>query len=126
MTDDELLFFAGRAEALPIYEALRERLLTEFPETQIQARKTQIGFKARYLYACASFLPAKRKSDRPDPYLTVTFGLGQPLYHERIAATVEARPNRWTHHVLVGSPDGIDDELMGWLRQARDFAEKRR
>ena len=126
MTDDELLFFVGRAEVLPIYEALRKRILTELPEAQIQARRTQIGFKARYLYACASFLPAKRRSERPDPYLTVTFGLGRPVYDKRIAAAVEAQPNRWTHHVLVGSPDEIDDELMGWLTQARDFAEKRR
>ncbi|MFR3664996.1 DUF5655 domain-containing protein [Flintibacter sp.] len=33
---------------------------------------------------------------------------------------------RWTHHVLVTEADQIDEELMGWLREAWDFAESKR
>lgn len=122
MTDDEILFFSGHMGALPIYEALREKILAEFPDTQIQVRKTQINFRTRYLYACASFLPAKRKAERPEPYLTVTFGLGRPLYDDRIAVTTEAQPGRWTHHVLVGAPGEVDEEILGWIRLAYEFA----
>ena len=126
MSGDELLFFDGHMAALPLFERLEEEILKAFPGTVVEVRKTQISFKRRYIFACASFLPARRKAERPDPYLTVTFGLGRPVYAERIAVTTEAQPNRWTHHVLVGSPEEIDGELMGWLREAWDFAEKRR
>lgn len=126
MTDDELLFFAGREAALPIYEGLRSELLRRFPDTRIEVRRTQINFKNRRLYACASFLPVKRKSERPDPYLTVSFGLGGPVYDERIAVTTEAQPNRWTHHVLVGSPEEIDARLLEWLGAAYLFSEGKR
>ena len=126
MSGDELLFFDGHMAALPLFERLEEEILKAFPGTVVEVRKTQINFKRRYIFACASFLPARRKAARPDPYLTVTFGLGRPVYAERIAVTTEAQPNRWTHHVLVGSPEEIDGELMGWLREAWDFAEKRR
>lgn len=126
VSDDILMFFSGRMAALPIYERLEGEILREFPGTVVEARKTQISFKSRHLYACASFLPVKRKAGRPDPYLTVTFGLDRPVYDERIAVTTEARPNRWTHHVLVGSPEEIDSELMGWIGEARAFAEGKR
>lgn len=126
MTDEELLFFDGHLSALPLYEALRERLLAAFPDTVIVVQKTQITFKNRRVFACASLLPAKRKAERPDPYLTVTFGLDHPVYHERIAVTVEARPNRWTHHVLIGSPREIDGELMGWIGEARVLSKGKR
>ena len=44
--------------------------------------------------------------------MTVTFGLDHPKESHRIDAAAEPDPHRWTHHVMVGSPDEIDDELM--------------
>ena len=126
MSDEALLFFDGHMGALPIYERLEGEILRRFPETAVEVRKTQISFKNRHLFACASFLPVRRKSERPENFLTVTFGLGYPVYAERIAATVEAQPDRWTHHVLVGSPEEIDGELMGWIGEAYLFSEGKR
>ncbi|MFR6217731.1 MAG: DUF5655 domain-containing protein [Enterocloster bolteae] len=37
-------------------------------------------------------------------------------------AATEPYPNRWTHHVIVQSADEIDDKLMGWIREAYEFA----
>ena len=58
----------------------------------------------------------------PSPYLTVTFGLSYPLEHPRIAAKTEPYPNRWTHHVVVGSLEEIDQQLLEWLVEAAEFA----
>ena len=43
-----------------------------------------------------------------------------------VVAASEPYPGRWTHHVLVTEADQIDEELMGWLREAWDFAESKR
>lgn len=126
VSDDVLLFFDGHMDALPIYERLEGEVMRLFPDTKIEVRKTQISFKNRHLFACASFLPVRRKVERPNPFLTVTFGLGRAVYDGRIAVTVEAAPNRWTHHVLVGSPEEIDGALMAWIGEAYRFAEGKR
>lgn len=121
-----MMFFDGHPGALEIYERLEGEILRRWPGTKVEVRKTQISFKGRHLFACASFLPARRKAQRPDPYLTVTFGLGWPVYDERIAVTTEAAPGRWTHHVPVGSPEEIDGQLLAWIGEARDFSEGKR
>lgn len=126
MSDDELMFFDGHSAALPMYERLKSELLQEFPNTRVEVHKTQISFKNRHLYACVSFLPVKRKAQRPDPYLTVTFGLDFPKSSQRIAAVTEVAPNRWTHHVFVGSPEEIDAQLLGWIGEAYRFSEGKR
>ena len=66
---------------------------------------------------------------RLDKYLMdqfPTLGLGRRVEHPHILQAVEPYPGRWTHHVLVTEADQIDEELMGWLREAWDFAESKR
>lgn len=119
---DELMFFDKSPAALPIYLKLREKLPEICPETVIQVKKTQSSLINRHIYGAVSFLAARRKALRPDPFITVTIGLGQRLGSPRIDAASEPYPGRWTHHLVIGSPDEIDDELAGWLREAAVFA----
>ena len=49
MTLDELLFFDSRPAALPLYEAVKERILTEITVTRIEVKKTQISFFTRHM-----------------------------------------------------------------------------
>lgn len=53
---------------------------------------------------------------------TQTFGLGYHLESLRIDAASEPYPNRWTHHVLISEEKEIDEELMGWIKEAGAFA----
>lgn len=123
---DEVAFFETKPGSWPLYACLREKLLNICEGMDIQVKKTQISFFNRHLFAAVSFLPVRRKVERPDPYLTVSFGLGHRQSHRRIAGAVEAYPNRWTHHVLIGSAEEVDGELLGWLAGAADFAEHKR
>ncbi len=125
LTGDELLFFNGREGALPLYAALRRRILWACGPVEIQVKKTQISFVSRRLFAAASFLPVRRAGARPDPYITVTFGLGRRLDSPRIHGAVEPYPGRWTHHVLLGKTGQIDGELTGWLQEAAGFAREK-
>lgn len=52
----------------------------------------------------------------------VTFGLGHKVESPRIDVATEPYPGRWTHHVLIGEPDEVDDELMAWVREAAEFS----
>ena len=58
--------------------------------------------------------------------MTVSFGLGYRKEAERIDVATEPYPGRWTHHMMVGSSAEIDDELMGWIKEAADFYASKR
>ena len=126
MTSEELLFFNEMPDALPIYETFRNRVTEEIPDVRIDIKKTQISFSNKRMFACVSFIKARRAKDRPSPYLVVTFGLVHQAQSPRIDVATEAYPNRWTHHVTVGTPEEIDDELMGWVREAAEFSASKR
>lgn len=126
MSQDILFFFDKHPEALPLYEALEERILSEIPDVKIKVQKTQISFANKHNFAFVSFLPARKAKERPDIYITVTFGLGYRKESPRIDAATEPYPNRWTHHMLISQVDEVDDELLGWIKEAGVFSAGKR
>ena len=122
---DVLFFFDGKPLEHSLYEALFRRMDGAFPEGTVKVQKSQISFYGRHLFAAAS-LPVRRRKDWPKMCLMVTVGLPYRLDSPRVVAASEPYPGRWTHHVLVTEADQIDEELMGWLREAWDFAESKR
>ncbi|MCI9279108.1 MAG: hypothetical protein HFH90_15740 [Lachnospiraceae bacterium] len=127
MNQDVLCFFDGHSGALSLYQAFERRVLAEIEQVEVKVQKTQIAFSNRHNFAFVSFLPVRRAKERPENYIVVTFGLGHPIESPRIDAATEPYPNRWTHHVLISGEEEIDDELMGWVKEAGRFsAEKGR
>lgn len=120
MTTDEMLFFDRMPQILPLYLTLKQKLDASYPDMCIKVTKTQISFRNRYVFAMAS-LPYRRKKNWPKEFLMVSFGLPEQKQSPRIAQSVEAYPNRWTHHVIVQNEADIDDELMGWIDEAYQF-----
>ena len=126
MNQDILLFFDKHPEALPLYEALEEKILSEIEDVTVKVQKTQISFANKHNFAFVSFLPARKAKERPDIYITVTFGLGYRKESPRIDAATEPYPNRWTHHMLISQVDEVDDELLGWIKEAGAFSAGKR
>lgn len=126
MDQNILFFFNERPEALPLYMAFEGRLLSELEGVVIQPQKSQITLKNRRVFGAVSFLAARKAKDRPNPYITVTLGLGRQEFSPRIDQAAEPYPGRWTHHIVIGSAEEIDDELMAWVREAYDFAAAKR
>lgn len=126
MNQDILLFFDKHPEALPLYEALEERILAEIRDVKIKAQKTQITFSNKRNFAFVSFLPVRKAGERPDIFIVVTFGLSYRKESPRIDAATEPYPNRWTHHMLISRAEEIDDELMGWIEEAAVFSAGKR
>ncbi len=93
---------------------------------KIKVSKTQITFANRRGFAFVSFNPVRKAKERPEVWMTVTFGLSYRKESPRIDVATEPYPNRWTHHVMVGSPEEIDGELMDWIREAAAFSAGKR
>ena len=117
MTLEEEGFFVGKPEEQALYAGFRSRLRGEVGEVHIRVSKTQITFSSRYGFAFVSH--PRRKKEKG---ILVSFGLFHRQESDRIQYASEPYPNRWTHHMLVQAPEEIDDELMGWIREAYWFA----
>ena len=66
----------------------------------------------------------RRKAEMPAHFLTLTLGLPEPVDSPRIAVKCEPYPGRWTHHIVLSSPDEIDAELLAWIERAHQFAQR--
>ena len=121
INNDVLFFFEGKPEALSLYETFAEKL-ESLGEMTVRVQKSQISFSNRHNFAFVSFLPARKAKERPQNYITITFGLNHRMDSPRIDIATEPYPNRWTHHILISSPEDIDEELMGWIKEAYEFS----
>ena len=124
IAQDTLFFFDGMPRELALYEHLARRLLTRYPEADIRVKKTQIGFYDPRLFCCVSLTPVRPRAQRPPRFITVTFGLDAPLDSPRLVC-VPVRPNRFTHHALVGDVNDIDEALLGWIDASHQLIKER-
>ena len=120
---DTLMFFDRHMDVLPLYQAFEEILFDSFPAVNKRVQKTQITFSNRHVCACVSFARVKRKAELPMRYMVITLGLPAPLDSERIAVKTEPYPGRWTHHIVVSTPEELDEELLSWMKTAYTFAD---
>lgn len=126
MNSDILFFFGTHMGALPLYEQLEEQILAHISDVKIKVAKTQITFANKRGFAFVSFNPCRKAKDRPEVWITVTFGLGYQKESPRIDVATEPYPGRWTHHVMVSSREEIDEELLGWIQEAACFSASKR
>ena len=126
MNTDILFFFNGHMDAVFLYERLETLILEQIPDVKIKVSKTQISFSNKRGFAFVSFNPCRKANERPVIWMTVTLGLNHRKESPRIDVATEPYPNRWTHHIMVGSEEEIDAELMDWLREAAEFSANKR
>ncbi len=122
MNDAIMSLFGSEPRAVVLYEAL-EKAIMAMPDVTRIIRKTQVSFSAKRGFAWI-WLPIMKVGNRPDVYVVLSFGLEARIESPRIEEAVEPYPNRWTHHVIIDSESEIDNELLGWLAQAHDFASR--
>ena len=126
MDAEILFFFSEHMDALPLYQRLEALILEQIPDVRIKVSKTQIGFFNKRGFAFVSFNPCRRAKDRPETWMTVTFGLAFRVDDPRIDVATEPYPNRWTHHVTVSRAEDVDGQLLGWIREAAAFSASKR
>ena len=98
-------------------------LYDTFPFVNKRAQKTQITFTNRRVFACVSFAGVRRKAELPEGYIVITPRLPVPLGSDRVAVRTEPWPGRWTHHIVIRSPEELNDGLLSWIGEAYAFAD---
>ena len=126
MNNDILFFFGEYMDVLPMYEKLEQQILAQIPDVKIKVAKTQITFANKRGFAFVSFNPCRKAAQRPKVWMTVTIGLGYRKESSRIDVATEPYPGRWTHHVMVGCVEEIDEELRDWIKEAAEFSAGKR
>jgi len=101
--------FEGKDENVQaIYTRLREALSALGP-FQEEPKKTSI-----HLVRNAGFAGVHpRKS-----YLYLNLRTDYPIDNPRIAKTEQVSKNRFHNELKLNSPDEVDEELIGWLKDA--------
>src|SRR3954452_8353864 len=100
----------------PIVHATYEEVLTSLRtigEFTVEPKKTSI-----HLVRSSGFAGVHpRKS-----YLYLNLRLDRALSGSRIAKTEQVSKNRWHNEIRLDSPEQVDEELRGWLREAYTLA----
>ena len=109
---DAMQFFDRRPRELELYQDFEDKVFAACPETHIRVQKTQITFENRHGFAFVS-LPRRN---------VVSFGLSYRVDSPRIWVATEPYPNRWTHHMLISDESQLDEEVLGWIKEAAAFA----
>lgn len=112
-------FFAADPAVMTLYQAL-EPLIYALGDVRRKVHKTQISFSSGKGFACV-WLPIHKVKGRPEHYLVLSFTQPQQIVSPRIVEAVEPYPGRWMHHLLLSTPEDLDEELLDWLREAYNF-----
>lgn len=114
-------YFADREpDARPLFEAVRAAIEPIGP-VQIRATKSQVAFRRRIGFAWV-WIPGQYLRSETAP-LVLTIDLHRRDPSPRWKQIVEPYPGRFTHHLELFSAAQIDDEVLGWLREAWEQAE---
>ncbi len=126
MTDDEASaigsVFEGRLECLRLFAAVRNMIEAMGP-VKLSVARTQVAFGVRRQFAWV-WLPQRWTKNRPANSIVLSFGLDRQIRDRRIVEAVEARPGRWTHHVIIGAESDLDAEVSRWLQEAYAFGSR--
>ncbi len=119
------LFFKMKPEAKALFDVLVVEVLARFPETSIKIHPTQIALISVKPF-CAVWCPQKSLPNGSQATLIISVGLDHQLHDQRIYEVNQPYPNRWMHHVLIEGPQDIDETVLDWLSQAREFSMNKR
>jgi predicted transport protein len=113
--------FKDRPDNRKLYDVI-ERYIKSLGGVNVEVMKTQISFGAKTKFAWV-WLPQMWTKKRPEKSVVLTFDVDHRVSDPRIVESVEPRPGRWTHHVVIEKEDDLDDVVKGWLREAHGLGQ---
>ena len=99
----------------PIVPLIYKKLIREvqkFGPVKIEPKKTSIHLINRFGFA--GVVPRKN-------YINLEVHLNHKIKNKRMDKVEQASANRYNHTIMVYSPAEVDEELLGWLKEAYDL-----
>lgn len=112
-------FFAGDPEGLAVYVAVKAAVDSIGP-ADVRTTKSQVAFRRRRGFAFV-WRPDQYLR-RPVPPAVLSIALRRELRSRRFKQTVQPSPSVFMHHLEISAPGEVDEEVVGWLREAYDAA----
>ncbi len=108
-------FFEGQPFSRQIFDAV-QAAVQDLGPVELRIGKSQIAFRRRKPFAWV-WIPGRYLRGKVAPLvLTLSFRFRDPS--PRWKEIYEAAPGRFTHHLELYSPEEIDAEVRGWLKEA--------
>jgi Domain of unknown function (DUF5655) len=117
MTPEE--FFAESPLGWTVFSRV-EDILDGFGTFAVRVTKSQVAFRRKRVFALL-WMPGKWLS-RPAAEVVLSIALGRRDGSERFKEVAHPTGNQWMHHLEIRTPDDLDREVIGWLREAADRA----
>lgn len=114
-------FFAGFDPlSRELFDAVRAHVESLGP-VEVRASKSQVAFRARTAFAWA-WIPLRYLKGEGFAPLVLTIGLRRRDPSPRWKHIAEPQPGLLVHHLELRSAEQLDDEVLDWLREAREGA----
>lgn len=117
MNPEELL------DGHPVAESVYQKVcscLADLGPFEVRTSKSQIAFRRRRGFAYL-WLPGQYLKN-PEAEVVLSIALGRHDRSARFREVAHPAARHWTHHLGIGHPDEIDDEVLDWLREAAERA----
>jgi Domain of unknown function (DUF5655) len=109
-------YFAGSDErSRALFDVVRSAIASVGP-ADMRVTKSQVAFRNRLAFAW-TWMPAQYVHGKVAP-LVLTIDLHRRDSSPRWKQVVEPRPGLFTHHLEIHSAEDVDDEVLGFLREA--------
>lgn len=112
-------FFAEQPTAIAVYDEVCS-CLAEIGPFEVRTSKSQVAFRRRRGFAYL-WLPAQYLRN-PQAAVVLSIVLGRHDRSDRFKEVVHPASRHWMHHLELDGPADVDDEVVGWLREASERA----
>ncbi len=112
--------FAGHPIALEVLARARAVLAATGP-FEARTTRSQVAFRRARAFAWL-WRPGQYLAGDVAP-VVLSVALGRRAESARWKEVVRPSPRHWIHHLEVGAPGEIDDEVAAWLREAAERAD---
>jgi hypothetical protein len=116
-TPEEL--FAGVPLGTAVLARVREALADAEP-LDVRTSRSQVALRRRRGFAW--LWRPDRYLERPGAAVVLSFALGRAATSPRLKQVSEVSRRHWMHHLEVEDLAEIDEEVVGWLREAAERA----
>lgn len=112
-------YFAGHPLALTVFFRVHS-VLEQLGPIDIRTTKSQVAFRRARGFAYL-WLPGQYLAN-PSADMVLSFALGRRDPSRRFKEMVHPSPNHWMHHLEIHDVEDVDDEVIGWLREAAEHS----